>query len=172
VKDCNLPTTKECCELLEQFNTPQHIIKHSRAVAGLAVSLAKKLNASGKTVNIELLEKACLLHDILRICDIKKPDCTRFEAGVIEQDFLKWSRIKTEYSRLGHEDAAYELLKDRFPALALAVKRHRYAAISEPENKPQTWEEKLLFYADKRVMHDKNCFFTPTKELCTIRSFR
>lgn len=155
MKNYNLPTRAECFELLEQFNTPQHIIKHSLAVAELAVSLARKLNANGETVNIELVEKACLLHDILRICDLERPDYTRFEGGVTKQDLLKWSRIKTEYNQLSHEDAAYKLLKNKFPALALAVKKHRYTAISKQADKPQTWEEKLVYYADKRVEHNK-----------------
>ena len=37
----------------------------------------------------------------------------------------------------------------------MAVKKHKYASLASPHEKPTTWEEKLVYYADKRVMHDK-----------------
>ena len=54
-----------------------------------------------------------------------------------------------------HEDAAYEVLKEKYPVLALTIKRHKYAAILDEQEGPRTWEEKIVYYADKRVMHDK-----------------
>ena len=54
-----------------------------------------------------------------------------------------------------HEDAAYELFKDKYPEMALVIKKHGYRYIIDPELQPFGWEEKILTYADKRVAHDK-----------------
>jgi hypothetical protein len=37
--------------------------------------------------------------------------------------------------------------------MSQAIRKHRYSAIVDPQDKPGTWEEKLVYYADKRVMH-------------------
>jgi hypothetical protein len=39
--------------------------------------------------------------------------------------------------------------------LAKVIRKHRYTAIAHQKDKPVTWEEKLVYYADKRVMHDR-----------------
>lgn len=47
------------------------------------------------------------------------------------------------------------MLKEKYPALALTIKKHRYTALLDEKERPATWEEKLVYYADKRVMHDR-----------------
>lgn len=133
---------------------PVHIGRHSSAVKKVAVFLARELSAKGIDINIDLVEKASLLHDILRICDTGKLDYSLFKQEVTEDDKLKWSKIMDQYKSFGHEDAAYEFLKDKYPKLALVIKRHRYSGILEDGNKPESWEEKIVYYADKRVRHD------------------
>jgi hypothetical protein len=101
----------------------------------LAVFLAERLKEKGVPVDVNLIDRACLLHDIFRICELKKSEA--------------------------HEDAAYNLLKEKYPVLALAVKKHRYSSLLDEKERPCTWEEKLVYYADKRVMHDR---IVPLKE--------
>jgi putative nucleotidyltransferase with HDIG domain len=121
--------------MLKEHRVPSHIVAHSLAVAKLAVFLAERLKEKGVPVDVALVDRACLLHDIFRICELKKTEA--------------------------HEDAAYNLLKERYPVLALAVKKHRYSALLDEKERPTTWEEKLVYYADKRVMHDR---IVPLKE--------
>ena len=154
MKKYALPTRKQCFDILKEHRVPSHIVKHSVAAAKLGVFLAKRLKEKGFTVDVNLVDRACLLHDIFRICDFKKSDYTRFEEDVTQQNKTKWKQIKTKYKGFSHEDAAYELLKGRYPALALTVKKHRYTALLDQKEMPTTWEEKLVYYADKRVMHD------------------
>ena len=161
MKKCNLPTRKETFEILKRYHVPSHIIKHSVTSAKLAVFLAQRLNDNGVQVDINLVDRACLLHDILRICDFSSSDYSRFEQPVTEDDKAKWRRLKEKYSRLGHEYAAYKLLKAEYPLLALTIRKHKYMALLDEAEKPTTWEEKLVYYADKRVMHDK---IVPLKE--------
>jgi len=155
MKNYNLPTRNQCLAILNEHCVPPHIVKHNMAVAKLAVFLAQKLNEKGLAVDVDLTERACLLHDILRICDLNDSDLSRFEQSLTAQDKAKWQHLKEKYTGLCHEQAAYELLKDNFPLLALTIRKHRYSAILDQQEKPHTWEEKLLYYADKRVMHDK-----------------
>ncbi|MHC5076874.1 MAG: hypothetical protein ACYTFM_10645, partial [Planctomycetota bacterium] len=59
------------------------------------------------------------------------------------------------------EDAAYEILKDDYSELASLIRKHKYMGMLDKERRPSTWEEKIIFYADMRVMHDK---IAPLKE--------
>lgn len=155
MNELNLPTRAECFELIKQYHVPSNIVKHCLAVSKLAVFLAQKLKEKGLLVNVKLVDGACLLHDIVRICDFKELDYNRFEETVSEEDKSKWNQIRQRYHNLGHEDAAYEILKGEYPALALTVKKHRYMAMLSENGRPTSWEEKLVYYADMRVMHDK-----------------
>jgi uncharacterized protein len=155
MKRYNLPTRKECFEIIGQCRVPSHIVKHSLASAKLAVFLAQRLKANGVQVDIDLVDRACLLHDILRVCDFTNSDYSRFARPVTEDDKAKWRRLKAKYRGIPHEDAAFELLKPKYPKLALTVRKHRYMSLLDENERPTTWEEKLVYYADKRVMHDR-----------------
>ena len=154
MKDCSLPTRKECLVILAEYHVPPHIVSHSQAVAKLAVFLVQRLNEKGEAVDVTLLEGACLLHDLLRVLDFKESDYNRFERTLPEEEKAKWQRLRAKYKASSHEDAAYDILREQYPALALAIKKHRYMILLDEKEKPDTWEEKLLYYADKRVMHE------------------
>jgi len=161
MKDCSLPTRKECLAMLAEYHVPPNIVRHNQAVAKLAVFLAQRLNENGAAIDVDLLEKAGLLHDMMRVFDFQQPDYNQFERNLPEEEKAKWQRLRAKYKAMTHEDAAYDILKERYPALALTIKRHRYMAMLDEKDRPETWEEKLLYYADMRVMHDK---IVPLKE--------
>ena len=155
MKKYNLPTCKECLAIIEEHHVPPHIVRHSLAVAKLAVFLAQRLKEKGLTVDVDLVDRACMLHDIARICDFKELDYGRFERDITERDKAKWRQLRAKYKEIPHEYAACDILKDKFPVLALTIKKHRYMALLDEEEPPNTWEEKLVYYADKRVMHER-----------------
>lgn len=162
MKECKLPTRRQCFELMEEFHVPLHIRKHGQAVARLGVFLAKRLQEKGIAVNLKLVDRACLLHDLLRICDLyESGGYDRSRRAITDADRARWQQLRARYRNLCHEDAAFAVLTDEYPELALAIKRHRYAALLDEKDKPATWEEKLVYYADKRVMHAK---IVPLKE--------
>lgn len=164
MRDYSLPTRKECLAILAEYHVPPHIISHGRAVAKLAVFLAQKLIEKGETVDVELLERAGLLHDMMRVHNFKESDYKRFEQNLPAQVRAKWQQLHAKYKAIPHELAAYEILKGRYPALALTIKRHRYMALLDEKDRAKSWEEKLLYYADMRVMHDK---IVPLKQRLT-----
>ena len=149
-----LPNRDECLALIAECHVPAHIVRHSEATARLGVFLAERLNENGATVDVALVERACLLHDLFRVCDFPLEDFSWFEQPVSEEDKEKWRRLKARHGGNQHEDAAAIFLDDRYPVLAETIRKHRYTALLNERDRPWTWEEKLLYYADKRVMHD------------------
>jgi uncharacterized protein len=151
----HLPTRQQCFELMQELHVPLHIKKHSIAVTKFGVFLASKLEEKGVLVDVDLVDRACLLHDILRICDLRESDYRKLAEAATEQDRAQWQSLRTEYKAVRHEEAAYEFLKQEYPELALTIKKHRYMALLDEKEGPATWEEKLVYYADKRVMADR-----------------
>jgi len=151
----DLPTREQCFDIIERYRVPLHIRKHSLAVCRLAVFLAKKLKTRGAAVDVNLVDRACLLHDMARVCDFDKVDFGKFEQTITQEDKTKWEQIRARYNGSCHEDAAYDILKEQYPELALTIKKHRYMAILDEKTRPRTWEEKLLYYADMRVMGNR-----------------
>jgi len=62
------PTPAQSLNLLKSCGTPPEIVAHMKHVAALALKIAGLLStAPGININTELLESACLLHDIKRL---------------------------------------------------------------------------------------------------------
>ena len=144
MKNCRIPTTEQCFELLKKYHVPVHIIKHCRVTAKLGFFLAERLKEKGISINAELVHRAALLHDIVRVCDFKEIDLRKFEQTVTEKDRTKWKQLKQKYKDTAHEKAAFEILKDEYPKLALTIRKHRYMSMADEKTRPSTWEEKLL----------------------------
>ena len=185
MRKCRLPSREQCFEILRDCCVPEHIVRHCVTSAKLGVFIAERLNEKGEKVNAELVERACLLHDVLRICEVhdfsrsllrhssngcegwikwhasarlsspKSDEHSSRRSAKPEPDKAKWQQLKARYKGLQHEDAACRLLEDEYPELAQVIRKHRYAGILSGQDKPRTWEEKIVYYADKRVMHDK-----------------
>jgi len=154
MQNCRLPTRQQCSELLKEYRVPSHIVRHSMASAKMGVFLAERLADAGHDVDVDLVERACMLHDLMRACDFKLQDFTRFEEPVSEDTKAFWRRLKEKYDGRGHEYAAYDVLRKKWPELAVTILRHKYVAPISESDKPQTWEDKLVYYADKRAMHE------------------
>ena len=127
----SLPSREECIALLHKYELPPHIIKHSEAVEKLAVFLAKKFNEKGIKVDTELVSRVALLHDIDKL-----------------------QTLKPGFEHLHSKLSKKILEKEGFPLLGKMVSKHLLENILE-ENAFKNWEEKLVFYSDKRVNHDQ-----------------
>lgn len=116
----NMPTKKTCYELFEESNTPENVVKHCKAVNEVAVFLASRLRKHGIDINVELVDKASLLHDL--------------------------ARVHSNHAKKG----ATILREEGFPDIARIIEKHRYDTIGT--GKLRTWEEKVVYYADKRAI--------------------
>jgi uncharacterized protein len=134
-----LPSREQAINLLQKNNCPPKVINHCIAVTDFAIQIARKLQDRGYVIDLGLVEAGGLLHDL--------------------------GRSKThavDHSLVGAQIA--ETL--RLPqAVINIIKRHVGAGITEEEAEwlgwpkdnyiPQTIEEKVVCYADKRIDHDK-----------------
>lgn len=116
--------------LWEAHSLPPYKQNHCTLVSCTAVWFARELmkkNAAGH-IDIPLLEAAALLHDIDKMAQ-KLPNEHHPDAGV---------RI---------------LIAAGFPEVAHIVKTHPLHAILDQNISPRTWEERLLYLADKMTKH-------------------
>ena len=60
---------EKCFDLLKEYGTPSHVVKHCIAVSEVAVKIAEELNKKDFNLNVELIRGAALIHDIARVED-------------------------------------------------------------------------------------------------------
>jgi len=118
------PTKEECIRMLEANNVPQNIIEHSKKVFEVAMKVADILEKKEINVNRDLIGAAALLHDI--------------------------EKLKED-----HENKGAELVKSMgFSEVALIIRKHGLSHLDDEQLVPSRIEDKLVFYADKRVKDD------------------
>ena len=120
------PTKEECIRILKENNVPANIIAHSQKVCEVAMKVCDALEKRSINANRSLTEAASLLHDIAKV---KEGD---------------------------HVVNGSEIIKSLgFPEVARIISKHGLAHLDEEECRPKSVEEKIVFYADKRVNHDQ-----------------
>lgn len=122
------PSEDECYELLQKFRMLPNIVDHSVQVMRVSLAIYDDLKDKS-ALSRELIVAAALLHDIAK---------TRS----IEQKHLRHDLIGAEMLReLGHEEIA-DICENHVIYTDFSA--------TTPVN-----EKDIVFYADKRVMHDK-----------------
>lgn len=146
-------TDQQVSNLIDEFHVPLHVRRHCVAVAEFALQLGNELAKAGIKIDLKLLGNASLLHDIARIVDFRELHPEKFPDPVTAEDIKCWQELRTKYLGMHHADAAALILEERgFTDIAAVIKAHKYMQITKGF---KSWEEKLLYYADKRVKHDK-----------------
>lgn len=126
-----IPTEKQAKALWEKYLVPQYKRRHMTLVAKVAKFFATqcKMQNSKFKINEELLTAAALLHDI--------------DKNILYRPGEQ------------HPDAGVRILRDEgMEEVAALVATHPLHAILDPTLTPTTWEEKLLFLADKMVKQE------------------
>ena len=122
-----IPTVDEAKKLWDTYSLPKEKRVHVTLVARVALYLAAKLQDIA--IDVKLLEAAALLHDI----DKAVPA-------------LPGER---------HPDAAVRVLRaEGYGVVADVVATHPLHTILDGAISPKTWEQKLLYLADKMVKYD------------------
>lgn len=138
----------DAISIWERFKTPDNVRRHCKVVSDVASFLAFSLKQKGIEVDVSLVEKAGLVHDALKQLE--------FAHKSSDKDREYWLSLKEEYAEsCPQEMNVHEYAISRFfssdKKLSDILKRHGYEAMRD--DPPRTWEEKLVNYADKRVMH-------------------
>jgi len=132
-----VPSEDQAKALWDKYQLPQTKRLHVTLVAKVAVFLAQKINqltlprrqAGNQSMNQSLLLAAALLHDI----DKNTP------------------KLPGE----AHPDTGVRILRQEgMDEVADLVKTHPLHTVLDPVIAPTTWEEKLLFLADKMVKYE------------------
>jgi putative nucleotidyltransferase with HDIG domain len=121
-----IPTRDECEELMAEYAMLPHIAEHSRQVMRVSAAITDHLK-DGVSVNRDLVIAAALLHDITK------------------------TRSLTTKER--HAASGAVLLRELgFQRVAGIVEQHVILQALNLEGRLE--EAEIVFYADKRVMHD------------------
>lgn len=123
----DIPTTESW---LAEQGVQGELLGHVRLVARIAEHLARRLAAAGEDVDPVLTQRGGLLHDL--------------------------AKLSAKQVARSHELMAAELLLERGqPELAEIARRHAMWAPLTEGQQPETWEQKLVYYADRIAQHDR-----------------
>jgi putative nucleotidyltransferase with HDIG domain len=124
----HIPTEIECFELMKRHQMRENIVRHSVQVMKVSMALYENLR-DPSSIRPELIHAGALLHDIAK---------TR----AIETKELRHDLLGAEMMReLGYE------------GIAQIVESHVVFNDFKPDGELE--EREIVFYADKRVMHDQ-----------------
>ena len=125
-----IPTEEQCKQLWNTYQLPQAKRVHVVCVARVALWLAKQVKSkTSQKVNDSLLLAGALLHDIDKAVE----------------------KLLGEH----HPDAGVRILKaEGMAEVAALVKIHPLHSILDHSIAPKTWEEKLLYLADKMCKYE------------------
>lgn len=113
---------------MSRYGMLENIVSHSLEVAKVALFISVELNKKGRTVDLDLVEAASLLHDLT------KTECLKTKDDHAQTASRQLKRMG--YERVGDVVAQHIWL----------VKEGDPSSVSE---------EEIVNYADKRVMHDR-----------------
>lgn len=126
-----IPTANQAKQLWKKYNLPEKKQIHVQLVCDVALFLSSKIMEKDSLVriNTQLLQAGTLLHDI----DKAIP--------------------KLEGEK--HPETGVRVLREEgMEEVADLIKYHSVQFINDPITAPDTWEEKLLFLADKMVKQE------------------
>ena len=119
----------EALKLLEKYGISERVLRHSMAVNNFALKLARKFNKEGVNVNIEMIDIGSLLHDI--------------------------GRKLAKKNKIRHAIAGKDIAtKENLSEIKNIIGNHGLFSVFD-KNALKTWEEKIVFYSDKRVEEDR-----------------
>mgnify|MGYP000846049860 FL=1 len=120
------PSVETCLGWLWEQPFSFNLLNHVQLVAAAAYQLALWLRARGETVSPVLTHRGGLLHDI--------------------------AKLAARAQNLNHGELGGRILAEKGqPVLAEIVRRHTMFTLLDPQFIPTTWEEKLVYFADKLV---------------------
>ncbi|NMC53246.1 MAG: HAD hydrolase-like protein [Chloroflexi bacterium] len=124
-----LPSVPTCLGWLQEEGSSSLLLIHVQLVAAIAYQLAIWLRANGQAVDPILAHRGGLLHDLAKLLSLR--------TGASSDD----------HGRL----AARLLTQREQPELAEIAYRHLLFCLIDEDRRPQTWEQKIVYFADKLV---------------------
>lgn len=120
----NLPSRDVCLEMIQdpERELPEGRKRHILRTNEASMGLSRKLAETGAEIDLDIVDRASLLHDIAKVTDDAE-----------------------------HERKAAEIIRQKgwSEKLAQVVELHRSAAVAEASS--HSWEAKVLSYVDRRT---------------------
>lgn len=149
-QDIAIPSPEEIHEWRTELKLPDRVCRHCDMVAKVATDLGSILLQRGVVLRPKALAASAALHDLLRFLDFNTPQFFGHIPSRQESD--AWNAARKEYADLTHEEACAQFLRMKgYPHVAEIVKTH---GLNTPNPPTMSIEQKVLFYADKRVKDD------------------
>ena len=123
-----LPDQQDCLAIMARYQMPPHIVRHSMAVCGVALYLARRLEEQGCRLDKDLVRAGAMLHDITK----------RYSFNRSLDHALTGAKL---VKRLG------------YPEVAVVVRQH--VRLSKSRQRGEISEAVVVNYADKRVIEDR-----------------
>jgi len=143
-------------KLWDDWTTPMHVRAHCKQVAGVALQIGTALVSKNILIDLNLLNTACLLHDMARVVDFTNMDRAKFTEKITDTKWEKWHEQRKQFKGMHHADVACgALVEDGYYKTGEVIRLHRIRAIMEESEKFSVLEVAILYYADKRVKHDE-----------------
>ncbi len=122
-----IPNRDECEEMMIRYSMLPNIVDHSRQVMRVCLAITDNLHQD-VSLNRELVVAAALLHDITKTRSLQTKEKHALSGGILLRE-------------LG------------YPRIAEIVAQH--VTIPDLNLDGQIEEREIVYYADKRVMHDR-----------------
>ncbi len=123
-----IPTEEECYDIMDRYNMRPNIVDHSIQVKNVSLAITDNLK-DPSSVNRDLVVASSLLHDIAKTRSI--------ETGEIRHDLIGGMMLR----EMG------------MAAIAYVCEQH--VMFEDFSFTGPLEEREIVFYADKRVMHDR-----------------
>jgi putative nucleotidyltransferase with HDIG domain len=139
-------------KLYKTCHTPQNVVQHMRAVAKLAVAIAKKILTNGNQVHLELIRDLALLHDLMKALSFK--NYKNLPRKTAKDDTAYYLAMKKKFPHAHDTEITAHLLKQcGEPRLAESIVSQQFDAVISKSHPLRSLEERIVYYADKRICH-------------------
>jgi len=135
VGEPGLPTRAEALNILARAGCSRKVIDHCKAVSKFSVRIARAFSMKGIDVDLHLVEIGGLLHDLGR------SRTHSVDHGPIGGEVARSLGLPQSIVRIIERHVGGGIPKDEARRLGWLAK----------DCLPETWEEKIVCYADKRV---------------------
>jgi len=151
-RDVALPSSEQVQNWRDEVHLPVNVREHCDTVAKACEKLSELLLKRGTLLRPTTLVRTGELHDLLRFIDFDK-GMQHPPHQSNEEDEQVWEQWLQKFPDNTHEEAVTTFLKDEgFLDLASIIEMH---GLNLENAQEMTIEQKLLFYADKRVVFDQ-----------------
>lgn len=144
---------KDIQKLYKKCHTPLHVQKHMHQVSEVAGVIAAQMKHMGRNVDQAFINDLALVHDLMKAIAFKEYNANSFLKPPTEEDIEYWKIMKKKYKGKDVEATSEVLRKTRQKKLADAVLSQQFDAVISKDHPLKTLEEKVVYYADKRVAH-------------------